>query len=38
MTGETIDRFHTCVRKLVKNCEFTDDDREIKTQIIQGCL
>ena len=33
-----IDQFHTRLRKLVKNCEFTDDDREIKTQIIQGCL
>ncbi|CAB4008236.1 Hypothetical predicted protein, partial [Paramuricea clavata] len=38
VTAETIDRFHTRLRKLVKNCEFTDDDREIKTQIIQGSL
>ena len=26
------------MRKLAKNCEFVDIDREIKTQIIQGCL
>ena len=38
MSGETTDRFHTRLRKLAKTCEFTDVDREIKTQIIQGCL
>ena len=38
MSGETIDRFHTRLRKLAKTCEFTDVEREIKTQIIQGCL
>ena len=38
MTGETVDTFHTRLRKLARNCEFTDVDRELKTQIIQGCL
>ena len=38
MSGETMDRFHTRLRKLAKTCEFTDVEREIKTQIIQGCL
>jgi hypothetical protein len=38
MTDETMDKFHTRLRKLAKTCEFTDIDREIKTQIIQGCL
>ena len=38
MTGETMDRFHTRLRKLARNCEFTDVYREVKTQIIQGCL
>ena len=37
MGGETIDVFHTRLRKLARTCEFADVDREIKTQIIQGC-
>ncbi|XP_028418333.1 uncharacterized protein K02A2.6-like [Dendronephthya gigantea] len=38
MSGETMDGFHTRLRKLARTCEFTDVEREIKTQIIQGCL
>ena len=38
LSGETMGRFHTRLRKLAKTCEFTDVEREIKTQIIQGCL
>lgn len=35
--GENIDTFHTRLRKLSEKCEFADKDREIKSQIIQGC-
>ena len=38
MSDETLDIFHTCLRKLAKTCEFTDIEREVKTQIIQECL
>lgn len=38
MTGKAMYTFHTRLRKLARNCEFTDVDREVKTQIIQGCL
>ena len=31
---ETIDVFHTRLRKLAVNCEFNDVDREIKHQIV----
>ena len=34
---ETLDSFHTRLRQLSRNCEFSDIDREIKSQIIQGC-
>ena len=34
--NETIDSFHTRLRQLVHNCEFTENDREVKSQIIQG--
>ena len=35
--SESIDDFHTRLRKLAENCEFDNTDREIKSQIIQGC-
>lgn len=34
---ETIDAFHTRLRKLVSNCDFHDANNEIKHQIIQTC-
>ena len=35
---ENIDTFHTRLRKLLSgNCDFRDKDKEIKSQIIQGC-
>lgn len=36
-TGETIDTFHTRLRKLAETCEFEKTDNEIKSQIIQSC-
>ena len=36
-TDETMDAFHTRLRHLAEHCEFTDNDKEIKSQIIQGC-
>ncbi|CAC5381707.1 unnamed protein product [Mytilus coruscus] len=36
-TDETIDAFHTKLRQLSVNCEFTDDNLEVKSQIVQGC-
>ena len=35
--GESVDTFHTRLRKLAETCEFTDTDAEIKSQIIQSC-
>lgn len=35
--SECMDVFHTRLRKLSENCEFHDRDKEIKSQIIQGC-
>ncbi|GAA6090226.1 uncharacterized protein K02A2.6-like [Tachysurus ichikawai] len=35
--GETIDAFHTRLRQLATTCEFTNIDREIKSQIILTC-
>ena len=34
---ETVDRFCTRLRQLSVNCEFADANKEIKSQIIQGC-
>ena len=34
---ETLDNFHTRLRHLPTTYEFTDPDREIKTQIVQNC-
>ena len=34
---ESIDKFHLRLRELSANCGFADDDKEIKSQIIQGC-
>ena len=35
--NEPIDSFHTRLCKLSENCEFDSNDKEIKSQIIQGC-
>ena len=34
---ESIDSFHTRLRQLSINCEFADSDKEVRSQIIQGC-
>ncbi|XP_071124184.1 uncharacterized protein [Mytilus edulis] len=34
---EIMDAFHTKLRQLSVNCEFNDDNREVKSQIVQGC-
>ncbi|XP_060606276.1 uncharacterized protein K02A2.6-like [Ruditapes philippinarum] len=36
--GESIDQFTTRLRQKAKNCEFSDIDSEIKSQIIQGVV
>ncbi|XP_052806647.1 uncharacterized protein K02A2.6-like [Mya arenaria] len=36
--AETIDQFATRLRHKADNCEFSDKDGEIKSQIIQGCV
>ncbi|XP_060604313.1 uncharacterized protein K02A2.6-like [Ruditapes philippinarum] len=36
--GESIDQFTTRLRQKAKNCEFSDIDSEIKSQIIQGVI
>ena len=36
--GESIDSFYTRLRKLASTCEFHDVDKEILSQILQGCL
>ena len=36
--GKNIDGFHTRLRQLAQTCEFANVDKEIKTQIIIGCL
>lgn len=35
--GETIDAFHTRLRRLSSACDFQDVEREIKLQIIETC-
>lgn len=35
--GESIDTFHTKLRQLSLTCEFAENDKELKSQIIQGC-
>ena len=35
--NETIDAYHTRLRKLCENCNFYNNDKEIKSQIIQCC-
>ena len=37
-TGESFDSFYAKLRRLSTHCDFTDHDREIKSQIIQTCL
>ena len=34
---ETVDQFQVRLRHLAKDCGFTDADKEIRTQIVQGC-
>ena len=35
---ENIDKFHARLRQMAKNCNFHDEAREIKSQIIQKCM
>ena len=35
--GETMNSYHSHLRRLAATCEFTDVDKEIKSQIIQSC-
>ena len=35
--SETLDMFVTRLRQLAKYCQFADIDKEIKSQIVQGC-
>ncbi|XP_064617193.1 uncharacterized protein LOC135481275 [Liolophura sinensis] len=35
--GETMETYSTRLRQLALTCEFSDQDREIKGQLIQGC-
>ena len=35
--NETMDKFHMRLRQLSQDCGFTDTDKEIRTQIVQGC-
>jgi hypothetical protein len=37
-TGETLDQYATRLRKLASTCEFTDLNKELKSQIILGCF
>lgn len=37
LPGESLDAYTTRLRMLAKHCEFTDEDNEIKSQIIQSC-
>ncbi|CAB4030059.1 Retrovirus-related Pol poly from transposon, partial [Paramuricea clavata] len=36
--GENIDAYNTRLRQLAQTCDFTDVDKEVKSQIIIGCL
>ena len=36
-SGETIDSFYTRLRTLASTCDFHDADKEILSQILQGC-
>ena len=35
--NETLDTFHTRLQQLAMPCSFTDNDKEVKSQIIQAC-
>ena len=35
--SQMIDSYHTRLRQMAATCEFHEDDREIKSQIIQSC-
>ena len=35
--NETLDTLHTRLQQLAMPCSFTDNDKEVKTQIIQAC-
>ena len=36
-SGDSIDKFHLRLRELTTNCGFANTDKEIKSQVIQGC-
>ena len=36
--GESMDTFYTRLHSLASNCGFTDNDKKIKSQIIQSCV
>ena len=36
--GETLDMFQSRLRQLASTCKFTDINREIKAQVVAGCL
>lgn len=36
-TGEDITSYHTRLKRLAQTCQFADNEREIKTHIIQHC-
>ena len=36
--SETLDAFHIKLKQLCQYCEFVNDTREIKSQIIQNCF
>ncbi|KAK3716437.1 hypothetical protein QZH41_016846, partial [Actinostola sp. cb2023] len=36
-TGENMNSYHSRLRQLAATCEFTDVDKEVKSQIIQSC-
>ena len=35
--NETLDTFHTRLQQLAMSCSFADNNKEVKTQIIQAC-
>ena len=36
--NETLDTFHTRLQQLAMSCSFADNNKEVKTQIIQACV
>ncbi|XP_070532960.1 uncharacterized protein [Ptychodera flava] len=37
LPDETIDRYHSRLRMLIRKCEYIDEDEQILTQIIENC-